>query len=708
MTAPGNRWTQRWERQPREARDTLFQLAVIAWTAGPHFMHLPPWCTGLTLLLLGWRARIALTHGALPRRAWVVALLALATGLTLWSERTLLGKDAGVTLLVLLLALKTLEQRTRRDTLVVFFLGFFLTLTHCLYSQSMFTALSMLVSTWGLLTAQVLSSMPVGLPSLRRAGGTAARLAMLGVPLMVLLFVLFPRFGPLWGLPQDGLGRTGLSGALRMGGVAELATDEAIAFRVRFEGSEPAQQALYFRGPVLTRFDGVEWRQSPPRLATRGDELGLVRRLGAPVRYEMMLEPIRLPLLPLLEFTPELPTWPGGSADALLPTLSEELVWRTDRLVTDRQRLSAQAWPTPPPAPRQASVTQLRSPGGRSGIGPRMARSIDDALRQIPADRNPRAVAWARSLRASPELAQADPGQLAEALLAHVRTTGFGYTLTPGTYGIDAVDEFWLDRRVGFCEHYAASFVVLMRAMGVPARIVTGYQGAEPPDADGWRIVRQSHAHAWAEYWEPRTGWVRVDPTAAVAPERIDLGAALRLRGGFVANTLVNMNPALAERLRRAWELLDSRWAQWVTNYSRSRQFDLLSSLGVEAPSMQDMAIALIGALSALALAGASWAWWDRHRQDPWARLHAHVCRALQALDVPAHTHQGPATLAAAVHRRHGETGREIVSALCELDALRYGPANRHLPEREWKRRFDAATRPLRRVQTASSAAQRR
>jgi hypothetical protein len=199
MTAPGNRWAQRWERLPREARDTLFQLAVITWTAGPHFTHLPPWCTGLTLLLLAWRARIALTHGGLPRRAWVVALLALATGLTLWSERTLLGKDAGVTLLVVLLALKTLEQRARRDALVVFFLGFFLTLTHCLYSQSMFTALSMLVSTWGLLTAQVLSSMPVGLPSLRRAGATAARVALLGVPLMVLLFVLFPRFGPCGG-----------------------------------------------------------------------------------------------------------------------------------------------------------------------------------------------------------------------------------------------------------------------------------------------------------------------------------------------------------------------------------------------------------------------------------------------------------------------------------------------------------------------------
>jgi transglutaminase-like putative cysteine protease len=708
MTAPSDRWTQRWERLPREARDTLFQLAVIAWTAGPHFTHLPPWCTGLTLLLLAWRARIALTHSALPRRAWVVALLALATGLTLWSERTLLGKDAGVTLLVMLLALKTLEQRARRDALVVFFLGFFLTLTHCLYSQSMFTALSMLVSTWGLLTAQVLSSMPVGLPSLRRAGGTAARVALLGVPLMVLLFVLFPRFGPLWGLPQDGLGHTGLSGALRMGGVAELASDEAIAFRVRFEGREPPPQALYFRGPVLTRFDGFEWRQPPPRLSTKGDELGLVQRSGTPVRYEMMLEPIRLPLLPLLEFTPDLPLWPGDSADALLPTLSQELVWRTDRLVTDRQRLSAQAWPMPPPGSTLTADSRPGDAGSRVGVGPWMARSIDDSLRRLPPERNPRAVAWAHSLRASPELRQADASRLAAALLAHIRTADFSYTLTPGTYGLDAVDEFWLDRRVGFCEHYAASFVVLMRAMGVPARIVTGYQGAEPPDADGWRIVRQSNAHAWAEYWEPRTGWIRVDPTAAVAPERIDVGAALRLRGGFVANTLGNMNPALAERLRRAWELLDSRWAQWVTNYSRSRQLDLLSSLGVQTPSMQDIAIALISALSALAVAGALWAWWDRRRQDPWARLHGHVCRALQALDVPAHTHQGPATQAAAVLRRHGEAGRDIASTLHELEALRYGPANRHLPERDWKRRFDAATRPLRRVRGALNAAQHR
>jgi len=192
----------------------------------------------------------------------IAALLVIAALLTVWSEQSLFGKEAGVTMLVVLMSLKTLELRARRDALVVFFLGFFLVLTHFLYSQSLLTALAMLVSVWGLLTALVLAHMPVGKPPLRQAGALAARSALLGAPLMVVLFVLFPRIGTLWGMPQDAMGGTGLSGTLRLGGVAEIANDDAIAFRIKFENDQvPTGESLYFRGPVLTRFDGLEWRR---------------------------------------------------------------------------------------------------------------------------------------------------------------------------------------------------------------------------------------------------------------------------------------------------------------------------------------------------------------------------------------------------------------------------------------------------------------
>ena len=654
--------TLAWRQWPRETRDTLFLLAVIAWTVLPHLSHLPPWCGALTGLVLLWRIQLALTGGPLPGRFKVMAVLAVALGLTAWTERSLLGREAGVTMLVVLMALKTLELRARRDTMVVFFLGFFLVLTHCLYSQSLLTALAMGVSAWGLLTAQVLANMPVGRPPLRRAAALAARSALLGLPLMAALFLLFPRFGPLWGLPQDGVGRTGLSGTLRLGGVADLANDEAIAFRIRFDGEAPPPQALYFRGPVLSRFDGVEWQPSVfagNRAAARPLDL---RTSGAPVAYDLLLEPIRLALLPLLEATPP----PPGNAMLLpdwAPWLGDDLQWHTDRLVGERLRLRAQAWT-------------------RFEHGQQIGQAELDSMRTLPAGYNPRSIAWAHQMRS--RLGNADARTLAAALLATIRQGNYVYTLQPGGYGSDAIDEFWLDRREGFCEHFATSFVVLMRAMGVPARVVTGYQGAEPPDEDGFRTVRQSHAHAWAEYWTEGAGWQRADPTAAVAPERVRASRPLPTRPGLVAGALNSMSPALASQIRRVWELMDSRWTQWVMGYSRSRQFNLLQSLGVPSPDWADLARALVLLLSAAATGGALWAWYDRRRQDPWQRLHARLCRRLQQAGVSALPHHPPRTLALLVRQRHGAAGQALAQALDALDRRRYAPGGGRLPERGW------------------------
>ncbi len=670
-TAPGRARLAAWRHWPRETRDTLFQLAVIGWTVMPHMFHLAGWCVLLTALVLAWRAQLALSNGLLPSRWKVMAVLAVAIGLTAFTERTLLGKEAGVTLLVVLMALKTLELRAKRDAIVVFFLGFFLVLTHCLYSQSLLTALAMLVSTWGLLTALVLANMPVGKPPLWHAARLAARSALLGLPLMAALFLLFPRLGPLWGLPQDSGGRTGLSGTLRMGGLADLANDDSIAFRVRFDGAQPPPEALYFRGPVLSRFDGVEWQ--PAIWAGRRDAqrpLDL-QTGGAPVRYEVMLEPIRLALLPLLEATPAEP----GSAPQLPDWsiwLGQDLQWHTDRLVGERLRFQAQGY--------------LRFQHGQQLAPQELA-----AMRRLPVGFNPRTVAWAQQMRA--QLGAVDARTLAAALQAHIRQADYVYTLQPGFYGGDAVDEFWLDRRQGFCEHFATAFVVAMRAMGVPARVVTGYQGAEPPDEDGFRIVRQSHAHAWAEYWSPGVGWIRADPTAAVAPERVRASRPLQPRPGLMAGALSSVSPALASQIRRAWELLDSRWNQWVLGYSRTSQFDLLKSLGVRQPDWADLARALVGLVALLGLAGAIWAWQDRHRLDPWQRLHRRLCLRLRQIGVAAEAHHPPRALATRVREVHGSAGEPLAQALEALDRLRYAPGGQRLPDRLWwgRLRYEAS-----------------
>jgi transglutaminase-like putative cysteine protease len=474
-------------------------------------------------------------------------------------------------------------------------------------------------------------------------------------------------------VPQDTLAKTGLSGSLRMGGIAELAIDDSIAFRVRFTGAAPLPAQMYWRGPVLSDFDGREWTRLassvPAALRPRLD----LELQGARLRYEMTLEPSRLPLLPLLEMTPD----DGDAAPRIegwLLTLRPDAQWQLDRPLAERVRVQAAAWLEHRHGPR-AAVPGLRD------------------LVRLPPGYNPRMQQWAAELRAQAGGAGADARTLAQALLRHIRSGDYTYTLEPGEYGRDAIDEFWFDRRLGFCEHYATAFVVAMRALDVPARVVTGYQGADPDPQDGWWIVRQRHAHAWAEYWEAGTGWVRIDPTSAVAPERVQRSFSLRPPPGLIGGAIGTIDPALAQRLRDAWERIDNRWNQWVLNYSRGQQFDLLRELGFAAPSWQDLATLLIALLCTAALAGAGWAWWDRRRQDPWQRLQRRVQQRLAALGVPVLPHQAPRTRAEQVRQVLGARGEDVAATLDALDRARY--AEGRVALRGWWRRFDAATRDL-------------
>ncbi len=681
-----------WRHLPRETRDTLFLLAVIGWTVLPHVSHLPLWCSLLTSVVLLWRTRLALAGAALPNRWVLVGVLLLAAALTLWSHRTLLGREAGVTMAVVLMALKTLELRARRDAFVVFFLGFFLILTHFLYSQSLVVAGAMLVSVWGLMTALVLAHMPVGQPSLRQAAALSARTAILGAPIMALMFVLFPRIGPLWGVPQDGLGKTGLSGTMHMGSVAELALDDSVALRIRFEdngGAPPPPETLYFRGPVLTRFDGTEWRPAPtslrdfqPRLAgpratsspsASSADAGAPRVSGPAIRYEMTLEPLKVPVLPLLELTTTAPQIEG-----LRTVQMDDLQWVTARPIFERLRFSAEAHVSFQHGPLERTV------------------ALQTAL-DWPTGSNPRTLAWATALRAEPRYAQASSRTLAQAVMQHIRTGGYTYTLAPGEYNAaNSIDAFWLDRREGFCEHFAAAFVMVMRAMDVPARIVTGYQGAEPEPVDGFYLVRQSSAHAWAEYWQEGIGWIRADPTAAVAPDRIVRSRNLVPAPSLVAEAFGSVNPELLAQLRNGWEAINNRWNQWVLNYSRGSQIDVLKHLGFDTPSWEDLSLLLIGALSSLALAGAAWAWWDRHRVDPWVRQMERWRAALRKLGLEAGSHDAPRVLAQRVRGRFGDAGEATASLLDALERQRYAPGGATRPDGGLTRRFVAAARRLR------------
>ena len=646
-------------RLPREGRDTLFLLAVIAWVLLPQAARLPLWCSLGAGAVLAWRARLAFTAGALPRKAWLALLLALTLAATYISHGTLLGRDAGVTLLVVLLTLKTLELRARRDAFVIFFLCFFCMLSNFFYSQSLLTASSMVLGLLGLLTALVNAHMPVGKPPLALAAKTAGRMALLGAPVMLVLFVLFPRMAPLWGMPTDAMtGRSGLSASMEVGTMAALALDDSVALRVRFEGDAPPQRALYFRGPVLSSFDGRQWlplRASlPPQYALQAD----LKVSGKPVPYEVTMQPTSRPWLFLLEAAPEGPVVPGYRN-----AMQADLQWTTSRSVTDLVRYKAVSYP-------QFSHGPLRQVLG-------LQEYID-----LPPGFNPRTLALASEIRRDARYAEADAQALVQVALDRLRTGGYTYTLEPGVYGRDTADEFWFDRKEGFCEHIASSFVILMRALDIPARIVTGYQGGELNGVDGFWAVRQSDAHAWAEVWQAGRGWVRVDPTSAVAPGRTGAFQRLAPPRSVVGQALANFSPTGLVQLRAAWEAVNNAWSQQVLNYTQGRQFELLKNIGFQSPGWEDLAMVLTGIIVLATVAGGGWTWWERSQHDPWLRLLGRARKRLAKAGIDNTPATSPRELARRVLQQYGAQGQALHDWLMQFERQRYaGSAHAASPQ---------------------------
>lgn len=643
---------------PRDTRDTLFLLAVIAWVVAPLTQEIPLWCSLLSAAVMVWRAVLAWRGQPLPSRWWLMVLLGLCLGATLLSFQTLLGRDAGVTMVVVLLALKTLELRARRDAFVVFFLSFFLLLTNFFYSQSLLTAAAMLVALLGLLTALVNAHMPVGKPPLWQAGRLAGSMALLGAPIMVLLFVFFPRVAPLWGLPSDAMtGRSGLSNSMTVGNIASLALDGSVAMRVRFDSPPPPQSALYFRGPVLSYFDGRTWQARPSALPNRFRLPADLQVTGDPVRYQITLEPNRLPWLLVLDATPQTPVLPADKT----ARMTRELQWILDRPVTDLLRYEVQSYPNFQHGPRQFV------PGLQEYLA-------------LPDGFNPRTLQLAAELQRDPRHARFSNAQWVDLAMQRLRTEGYSYTLEPGIYGQHSADEFWFDRKAGFCEHIASSFVILMRALNVPARVVTGYQGGEQNSVDGFWTVRQSDAHAWTEVWLAGQGWQRVDPTSAVAPGRTGTLQRLSPPRGVIAEAIFGtVSPALALNLRAAWDAVNNRWNQWVLNYTQNKQLDLLKNIGFKEPNWQDLIYVLCAIVVAASLGGAAWSAWERHQQDPWLRLLKQAILKLRAAGLRLAPNRTPRQIGQQLMAVSGTAGRTSEAGLQawqdwlnRMEALRY------------------------------------
>ena len=627
----------------------LTLLAALVPVLAPHVAHLPPWCAWFAGLMFAWRAYICRREiggpVGLPPRWLLVMLMLLAVGATLFTYRTIFGRDAGVTFVTVLLSLKLLETRTRRDAIVAIFLSYFLILTNFFYSQSIATGALMLVALV-LITAALIAANHDGaeMPwrrQLRLAGIIVAQ----AFPMMLVLFVLFPRVqGPLWGLPADAQeGVTGLSDSMSPGYITQLSLSDGIAFRVNFAGTPPRGADLYWRGPVLSWFDGRNWRAQAADPARPAQFVPA----GEPIDYEVTLEPSMRPWLFALEMPTRLPDY-GRLTPDLQPV--------TDRPVTTRLRYSARSYPGFEP----------RATEERADLAPYLA---------LPARANPRTremmVAWL--------IEGATPAQLVERALRHFRTEEFFYTLEPPLLDNNAVDEFLFTARRGFCEHYASAFVVMMRMARVPARVVTGYQGGDINPVDGVFTVRQSDAHAWAEVWIGGRGWSRVDPTAAVSPARVERGLAGALPQRFapplIARLAGDFGALWVARARLNWEALSNKWNQLVLNYTPERQRETLERIGLKTPSWQEMVVAMTIGIAMIMLVVALWLLKATRERDPVKREWSRFCARMARRGLGRAPHEGPLAYVERAARATTSARAAALRMIGEHYArLRYGP----------------------------------
>ena len=625
------------EQRPVGARELAWLVGSLMLVIAPHATRAPWWLTLLTLCLYGWRVYFVLNRAPLPSR-WLVLGVAAVAMLGVWIEhRTLFGRQSGILLLMLFSGLKLLETRTHRDAAVCAFLGYFLVVTNFLYTQAIPTALVMAVGLFFLTATLVGFSAPQR--PVRANLRTSALLLAHAAPAALALFVLFPRVpGPLWGLPQDAYaGMTGLSETMSPGTLSSLALSDSIAFRAEFLTPPPPQAVRYWRGPVLWDFDGRTWSVGPS-FFTR---FVPPQRGRATYRYEIVLEPHNRNWLFALESAATLPERARMSYDGQI---------LANAPVRTRMRYEVTSVVSPEPQPSENPAALRR------------------ALR-LPDNFNPRATALAHEWRAG----AADDAEVVTRAIAFLRQGGYTYTLEPPLLGEHSVDEFLFATKAGFCEHFSSAFVFLMRAAGVPARVVTGYQGGELNSVDSIVSVRQSDAHAWAEVFLPARGWVRIDPTAVAVPGRLDRSMAAAVPQASALPLLMRPELEWLRGVRDRWEATVHKWNVWVLGYNPERQRELMASVGVRDADWRALTAALFAFLGALTLILLAWSLRRFARPDPVQRAWRRFCRKLAARGVERSPAEGPRDFAARAARALPAARQAILRIGALYIALRYG-----------------------------------
>ncbi len=610
--------------QEMDAR-TLVALAVLLILVQlPHLLHLPVWVSiagaalvGSRLLLLRHRKNRLLKVLLSPVS---VTIMAAASAFLIKADYGyFIGRDPSVAFLFILVAAKFAEVRRASDATLLLCLAAFLLLTQYFYSQNILA---------GVITLPAIVALAYVLSVLRDPDNPAttsdqlklvSKLLVHGIPLAAVLFVVFPRLpGPLWSLPEDAMATTGLSDSMSPGSIGQLSQSDAVAFRVEFDGLPPPGKQRYWRGPVLTEFDGRNWSTSNTMIEAAPQYRGSADDV---LNYTVMLQPHRQRWLFALDAAVSLP-----SADNTVEPGSQTKPGTRvlGKLMSDGQMIA------------DKPVTQV--------LRYRQQSVANDAIHttHFPRDntlflpgRNTRTLNFAHSLRASVDT----DTQYAAKVMQHFNQAPFRYTLSPQLLGDSPVDEFLFDTQAGFCEHYAAAFVVLMRAAGIPARVVTGYQGGEMND--NYMIVRQSDAHAWAETFIDGA-WRRYDPTGAVAPSRVEQGLSAALPDESSVPRMARLNAGWLRSAQLRWDALNHQWQRLVVDFDNDSQEKLWERLGLGTPTLWQitLAVLMLAAVWSLAILGIPGL--TRGTDNPDDQLWRRLCRLLNRHSLKRGTSESP------------------------------------------------------------------
>ena len=642
--------------------EQLLAISVcLALVLLPHLGSLPAWVLVAVAVLGGIRVLLARRGITAPPRSARLLIAGLAIGLLFLQFHTFNGLIAGTALLALTAGLKLLETNTRRDVYVITLIIYFMSMSTLLESDS-FWLFTYLIGVGWLTTATLLRvSTMLPAPGWQRSLGYAGRILAQAMPLALVFWLLFPRFsGPLWHFPDDGQSaESGLSDTMSPGDITELALSDEVAFRVRFAAAPPPPNERYWRGPVMHDFDGHTWTRARPQPFGAA----ALRPQGRAYQYTLSLEPNRHNWIFALD-------WPTRWDLPHAALTSDYTLVRPDPVSS-------------PIDVTATSYTNIQYPEGLSNSWRR--RDV-----RLPPNRNPRTLQLAQSLRS----AHPDDREYVRAILDMFSQQAFYYTLTPPKLSDDSVDEFLFETKRGFCGHYASAFAMLMRAAGIPARVVTGYQGGTFNRFANYWIVRQSDAHAWDEIWIDGHGWLRIDPTSVIAPSRVEHGLNGTASADNFSESRWQYHASWLADTRLRLDALRLLWRERILLFNDDSQTRLLAWLHVPEPDGQKLVMVLAAAVTLVLC----WLTWqvrrelDPTRKELLVRAYSRLCAKLAAVGLPRTAHEGAEDYAARVARRRPDLGPPV-GALCrQYSRLRYAAD----PGRITVGQFDAAVRAFR------------